>query len=339
MLDKWFKFLHLVAIVLLVILNSCKSVEIPKFSNENNALKINYLNEDNWAVLPKKYPDFKFWQTDTTQLKADVFYIYPTLNTAKKDLRWNVPLSDKKQQNKVLNVAVKYQASAFSNAGKVYVPFYRQAHIRSYSNLENGGKKALEWAYEDVKNAFEVYLEKYNKNRPIIIAAHSQGTTHAIKLLQEYFDNKPLQKKLIAAYLPGIAIDAQQFKTIKLMTKPNETGGFVSWNTFKKNYYPVKYKSYFKGRAVSNPVSWNTNKTSLRKNHKGFLFRNEKIYSHSLQVTLNDGVLWTTTPKFPYKIFILGKKNYHVGDINLFWEDIKQNAVLRVNTYLENNKN
>lgn len=337
MLDKWFKFLRGTAIVLLAFFSSCKAIEIPQFSADANPLKVDYLNEENWAVLPKNYPDFKFWHTDTTQLKADVFYIYPTLNTEKKDLRWNVPLNDKRQQNKVLNVAVKYQASAFSNAGKVYVPFYRQAHLRSYSNLENGGKRALEWAYNDVKNAFEVYLEKYNNNRPIIIAAHSQGTTHAIKLLKDFFDDKPLQKKLIAAYLPGIAIEKEQFKTIPLMTEPNETGGFVSWNTFKNNFYPKKYQTYFKGSAVSNPVNWNGETASALEHHKGFYFRNDKIYTQALKVTVNDGILWTTTPKFPYKLFVSGKKNYHVGDINLFWEDIKQNAILRVNTYLKNN--
>jgi hypothetical protein len=31
-------------------------------------------------------------------------------------------------------------------------------------------------------------------------------------------------------------------------------------------------------------------------------------------------------------------KNYHVGDINLFWQDIRENAELRTNTWLEKNK-
>jgi hypothetical protein len=28
--------------------------------------------------------------------------------------------------------------------------------------------------------------------------------------------------------------------------------------------------------------------------------------------------------------------NYHVGDVNLFWEDIRQNAILRSTSYLQN---
>ncbi|MFL0068994.1 hypothetical protein V2605_09705 [Tenacibaculum maritimum] len=30
-------------------------------------------------------------------------------------------------------------------------------------------------------------------------------------------------------------------------------------------------------------------------------------------------------------------KNYHTGDINLFWQDIRENAILRTKAYLEKN--
>ena len=54
---------------------------------------------------------------------------------------------------------------------------------------------------EDVKAAFQYYLEHYNNGRPIIIASHSQGTTHAKRLLKEFFDGTALQHQLVAAYL------------------------------------------------------------------------------------------------------------------------------------------
>ena len=120
--------------------------------------------------------------------------MYPTLNTEKEDIRWNVPINDKIQQGKVLNSSVLFQASAFTTSGKLYVPYYRQAHLRSYSMLKNGGERALLLAYADVKKAFETYLEKYNNGRPIIIASHSQGSTHTKFLLRDFFDKKPLQE-------------------------------------------------------------------------------------------------------------------------------------------------
>ena len=331
---KSYKFAFIVAVFL--ILGSCKSAVVPTFSAQQQPAVPNYGNVVTWAILPDSYPEnLKQWQTNTTDLEADIFYIYPTLNIEKKDLRWNVPVTDSIQNVKVIDKAVYFQASAFLNAGKLYVPYYRQAHLRSYTNYENGGKEALNVAYIDVKEAFKVYLEKYNKGRPIIIASHSQGTTHAIRLLKEFFDGKSLQNQLVAAYLPGIAIKKKEFETIQLMTSPTEIGGFVSWNTFKKNYYPKKYVEWFKGKEVTNPVDWDNSNESELSDHKGFLFTNNKLYKEALQVYVKDGVLWISVPHFPYRLLVLGKKGYHAGDINLFWEDIRENAVLRVESYLK----
>lgn len=332
---KPFKLVYFSLLLLFIGLVSCKSVEIPTYASQQAPVIPDYNNPKNWAILPSTYlENLKHWQT-ASPLQADVFYIYPTLNIEDNDLRWNVPVADKIQQNKVLNTAVYFQASAFLNAGILYVPYYRQAHIRSYNQLQNGGKEALELAYADVKAAFEIYLKKYNNGRPIIIASHSQGTTHAIRLLKEFFDDKPLQKQLVAAYIPGIAIKKDAFKTIKLMTKPDEIGGFVTWNTYKKNYYPKTYEQWFKGKAISNPITWDTQSTSARNNHKGFLFSNGKMYKQALQVEVKDGLLWTSLPHFPYRLFAINKKRYHTGDINLFWQDINDNAVLRVQSYLK----
>jgi len=320
----------------LIVLCSCKSALLPSFSSQQQPTMPNYENVSTWAILPDSYPEnLKHWQTNTTALEADIFYIYPTLNIEKKDLRWNVPVTDSIQNVKVIDKAVYFQASAFLNAGKLYVPYYRQAHLRSYTNYENGGKEALNLAYGDVKEAFNTYLEKYNNNRPIIIASHSQGTTHAIRLLKDFFDGKPLQNQLVAAYLPGIGIKKNEFEHLKMMTNPSQTGGFVSWNTFKKNYYPKTFDKWFKGVEVSNPVDWDNTNDSERSDHKGFLFTNNKLYKQALQVYVKDGILWISLPHFPYRLLVLGKKRYHEGDINLFWEDIRENASLRVASYLK----
>jgi hypothetical protein len=320
----------------LIFLGSCKSAMVPTFAAQQPPAVPNYENAATWAVLPDSYPEnLKQWQTNTSDLEADIFYIYPTLNIEKKDLRWNVSVTDSIQNVKVIDMAVYFQASAFLNAGKLYVPYYRQAHLRAYTNYEKGGKEALNLAYSDVKEAFITYLEKYNNGRPIIIASHSQGTTHAIHLLKEFFDGKSLQKQLVAAYLPGIAIKKNEFKTIQIMTNPMENGGFVSWNTFKRNYYPKSYNEWFKGAEVSNPIDWDNSNESERPDHKGFLFTNDKIYKQALEVYVKDGILWTSLPHFPYRLLVLAKKRYHAGDINLFWEDIRENAVLRVESYLK----
>ena len=300
---------------------------------------VDYSSATNWAVLPGNYPaNIKEYSVQNPQDSIDVFYVYPTLIVSGKDKRWNVPINDSVQIKKILNTAVRLQASAWGNSGSLYVPFYRQAHLRSYTNLENGGKTALLLAYSDVKAAFEYYLKHYNHGRGIILAGHSQGSTHISYLLRDFFDGKPFQNQLVAAYIPGVGLDKNQFKTIPLMQHPDQVGGFVTWNTFKKKFDKNKYK-WFKGKVVINPVTWDTTSIAKRELHKGFLYTNGKMYKNSFDTHIADGVIWISTPRFPYRYLTLTMPNYHPGDVNLFWEDIRENSLLRVRTFRSNPRN
>lgn len=328
-------------LIVIALFSSCKSIyKTQEFLQENIPPAPDYNQPDSWAVLPGKYTQSfnKFASKRIDTLQADVFYVYPTLITSKKDIRWNAPISDVKQNEKILNKAVLMQASAFATAGKVYVPFYRQAHLRSYSLYKKGGKEAQELAYRDVKQAFNVYLKKYNNGRPIIMVGHSQGTTHVSRLLKDFFDEKPLQEKLIAAYIPGIGIKKNTYSSIPAMNVKNQVGGFISWNTYKKNKFPKKDKNWYSGSVTTNPITWNYDKNTNLSQHKGFLYTNQKIYKRALSVEITDGLVWSSNPKFPFRFFMSFLNNYHAGDINLFWQDIRENVVLRTNTYLAQHK-
>mgnify|MGYP005990650375 CR=1 FL=1 len=323
---------------LMVFLSCTSSFQYVEFEQQSVPEAPDYASQQSWAILPTKYPEQlkKITRTTLSELKADVFYVYPTLLSGKKDLRWNAPIDDANQNKAIVNYAVVNQASPFASSGKIYVPIYRQAHIKSYSLYSKGGKEAFEIAYKDVKASFSYYLKHYNKGRPIIIASHSQGTNHTIRLLKDFFDNKPLQKKLIAAYIPGMGIKPNEFQTIQPMIEPNEIGGFVSWNTRKKGTFP-RNKSVYRGAVTTNPITWNKAKTTALFQHKGFLYSNGKIYSKALKIQIVDGMVWSTNPKFPMRFFMSFMKNYHIGDINLFWLDIKENAALRTKTWLDKN--
>lgn len=300
------------------------------------AQKIDYSNADNWAVLPGNYPaEMARFGSKSVNDSIDVFFVYPTILSDNKDLRWNTPIDDTLQRKDILSGAIAFQASAWSQAGNVYAPFYRQAHLRSYYTLESGGKEALLFAYEDVKNAFAYYLENFNRGKGIILAGHSQGSTHLSLILRDFFDNQPLQKQLVAAYLPGIGIEKELYATIPLMDSASQIGGFVTWNTFKRKTDHEQYK-WYKEKAVINPVTWNYDLVARRAIHKGFLFSNGKMYRQSFTTHIGNGIIWITTPHFPFRYLAFTMKNYHVGDVNLFWEDIRLNALLRSDKYLKN---
>jgi len=305
------------------------------YNAQHKLTPLDYSISSNWVTFPQKDPaNLKDYISDSTWIKkADVFYVYPTFLTNKKDTNWNANLSDTAHVNQIINKAVYFQASAWAEAGRMFVPLYRQAHIRSYHQLENNGRESILFAYQDVKAAFLYYLENFNNGKPIIFAGHSQGSTHICLLLKEFFDDKKLSDQLLIAYIPGMGIDKKMFSKLKLLTNYKSFGGYVTWNTFKKKLNKNKYDKWYKGKQVINPVTWDLSKKADKKLHKGFLFANKKLYKKAFATHLIDGVVWITKPKFPYRSLSFTMKDYHVGDVNLFWEDIRININHRLNNW------
>lgn len=334
-MNKFYFFL-----LLIFIFSSCKVKYASKdFDAKLTPVAPTYSNAKDWAVLPDKIPTQlkSFINSDQQNYKADVFFVYPTILTDRKDDSWNADVYDSIFNEKILNKSIHYQASAWVNTARLFVPYYRQSHLRIYFEpYKNQGKFSSEIAYQDVKKAFEYYLKNYNNGKPIIIASHSQGSILCKRLLKEYFDGKPLQNQLIAAYVPGTSIKPNEFKVLKPMTKPDETGGYVVWNSYKWKKLPKRYQTFFKGSVTSNPISWNHQKTTTLEEHKGMLYKNNQIYPESIKVEVNDGILWVDINKVPKKLLLRFTYNYHFADINLFWEDIRQNTLLRIDAFFNN---
>ncbi len=316
------------------------------FSNFEISDPPNYELNKSWAVHPKIDSNIlSEFKSKEKKLPVDIFFIYPTMLSDKNDTSWNANIYDIKTRNYILESTIKYQSSAWYSTGNLYVPFYRQAHLRVFreSFWKNGGEQAYEMAYQDIKKAFEIFLKKHNKNRPIIIAGHSQGAGHAKRILQDFFDNKPLEKKLIAAYLIGTKITDKDFSSIKIMTNKNETGGFVTWNTYRLMSKRKTEKAVFtvnpewiEGAFCTNPVTWDSSKTSNYDDHKGFLYLNNKVYPKTVKIEDMDSKIYIRLPKMGIlkKLFVSSVKDYHKADINLFWEDIRINSIDRSKSYL-----
>lgn len=266
---------------------------------------------------------------------ADVFFIYPTSLTDFDDARPNADLNDAAINAKTDYNSVLYQASAF-NSFRVFAPRYRQAHIRAYFTTDTlSAKAALDKAYGDVAAAFRYYLAHYNQERPIIIASHSQGSTHAIRLLQEYFDGKPLGKKLVAAWLPGMYLPEGSFSQIKQCQDSLQTGCYCSWRTFKTYYIPPFIEKEQRKSPVTNPLTWNVREEpAARSLNKGAVLTNfNHVYPGAADARIEGSMLWST-PHFPGS-FLFKRKNYHIGDINLFYVNIRENVRTRVHQFVK----
>ncbi|WP_082921567.1 DUF3089 domain-containing protein [Lewinella sp. 4G2] len=205
-------FLRLCALPLFLLLSTCGSA--PKLP-ANGSFPVppppEYASPANWAALPttEDYADLTpgdQLQDQQANARADVFFLHPThyRNTTESSTDWNANVYDLEINEAVDDGSIKNQASIFNAAGKIYAPRYRQANLKVYySEGRKMAKRALDIAYDDILRAFDYYLKNHNNGRPIIIAGHSQGTTHAKRLLRDRFDGKPLQQQLVAAYLPG----------------------------------------------------------------------------------------------------------------------------------------
>ena len=325
-----------------IALSACKtSYTTASFEATPKPPAPNYADERAWAVLPNRYPDALTAITGEFEEKdIDVFFVYPTLLTDKSDPSWNANINRDEIRENVLNQSVKYQASAFAAAGNLYVPFYRQSHYKIYVAPHDKQEEfSRKLAYSDVRAAFQYYLENYNEGKPIILAAHSQGSIMCGMLMQEFFDGTPLQKQLIAAYVPGIRFSDEDFKSLKKMDTPLGTGGYVSWNTYKRKKLPHNYEEWYKGGTTTNPITWDTTQKTSASQHLGVLNTDGKIYPKALSVECIDGMIWSSVPKIPKRFFLSFVKNYHFADINLFWKDIEKNAVDRVKAFREKNTN
>lgn len=304
-----------------------------------------YSNEDHWAALPTKAdnadrtpPGFENKQGST---KADVFFLYPTNYFGDKAYnRWNAEIDNEEINLSTDKNSILFQASAFNGAGKIYAPRYRQVHLHAYyAKDEESAKKAFDLAYEDIKNAFAYYMKNYNNGRPIIIASHSQGTTHAARLLEELFDGKPLENKLVAAYLLGIPVDLDRYSSLKACETGDDTSCLIGWRTWKNGATPPLLKKEIgKNVLITNPLSWKTNTDLVpkEKNPGTVLYDFEATPQAGLiSAQIYKSILWANKPKFPGSI-LLTTKNFHRGDVNLYYVSLRENASNRVSVFLQN---
>lgn len=279
---------------------------------------------------------------DQAEAEVDVFFVHPTIYTGKQqpEYPWNADLNDQKLNERVDASTIKNQASVFNGSARVYAPRYRQAHYNVFLTKDLILKqRALDHAYEDVKKAFEHYLENWNRGRNLIIASHSQGTLHAARLIKDYVENKPLQNQLIAAYIIGMPLQWDLFDEISPCENADDTGCWITWNTYAKGYFPSSFRTTYHNALNVNPLNWKVDETyaPASKNHGGVLKNYGKIQRELNDAQNHQGILWVSKPKF-FGNFLINWKRYHVVDYNLFYMNIRENVARRVARFQEANR-
>lgn len=301
-----------------------------------------YSNLYYWASHPLKHDAADsipaFLKNEKRDSSVDVFFLHPTTYT--KDLatsNWNADVNDDALNQQTDLRTILYQASVFNGSCKIYAPRYRQAHLKAFFLVNNPqAKNAFDTAYEDLRNAFMYYLKYHNHGRPIIIASHSQGSLHAIRLLKEFFENKPLQKQLVCAYVVGHQIKKDDFTSIPFCNSATSTGCVVGWRSYKDGTVDNIVERENGNALCINPITWTTSKTLTDiSQHKGMVGRDFNVLipkAITTRVNAATNILWVNLPEAADNA-LQRINNYHIADYNLFYMDIRENVKERVQAF------
>ena len=325
-----------------------------------------YADPSSWAALPDREDAADLAPPGTSVpeaqaiAKADVFYIHPTTYRGAENWNQDISMDDVNVWTDISVMA--RQASAFNGCCKIYAPRYRQATITALGAKDDSGTRAYQLAYEDVLAAWRHYIETWNEGRPFIIVSHSQGTLHAHQLLKEEIDGTPLADRMIAAYVIGIGINEGVFgrslNDITLCTGATDTGCVISWNTFTRDGDPAPGVTRLKARyrkqygtsegdelTCWNPVSWTLDGGDVPPAANlgalpsapapGDPLKDLPALTTGFGAECKDGSLYTDKPltdNFNLTLFAGG--NLHMHDFDLFYENIRVNAMARTEAYL-----
>ena len=317
-----------------------------------------YSDATYWAALPGKpnpsqdlpvhadgstlrTPEISSTQAGTTPgAKTPVFFVHPTSYFGKTN--WNQPLTDESANWIVDQRVMRHQASVFNSCCMVYAPRYRQATFYSFIDDGTNAEHALALAFNDVKTAFENFINRLPAGQPFILAGHSQGTRHSAQLLREVIANTELQKRLIAAYLIGFSISADDLGGVPVCSDARSTGCAVGWNSIEGNGRGI-FASIDNLLCV-NPLSWKTDGAyAPHKTNTGAVGfaaygpakDGEDVTSMALEPGAADahcknGQLFVPelkTASFPQR---MQGNSMHVYDYSLFHMNIRNNSIARV---------
>ena len=296
-----------------------------------------YAKAENWAYL----------ETDTSDKEADVFFICPTVYGGDSE-NCNMALDDEETRQNFLG-ATNMEKGIYDTDCRFFAPYYRQVGLSVYQMDVQDREQYLEIAYEDVKQAFEYYMENYNDGRPIVLAGFSQGADMCIRLLKDCFADEEVKDLLVACYAIGWSIseeELQEYEHLKFAQGETDVGVIVSFNSEAEDVSDSLLIPAGTKTLAINPLNWRTDGTPADKSlNKGACFTDYdgNITSEIPQLTgayIDDvrgalKVTDVTSEEYPPVLSIFESGVYHLYDYQFFYRNLQENVSARIANYLE----
>ncbi len=315
-----------------------------------------YMRPRAWLARPDMRDDPAQWlppgMTRSLRGDAETFFVPPTTFLDKG--RWNAPYDDPDADARA-RVLVRSQASAFSGVGRVWVPRYRQATIGAFLAAGPDSTRALDLAYSDVARAYHAFVAQIPPDAPIVLAAHSQGSLHLMRLLAERIAGGGTARRVVAAYLVGWPVSTRADLPALGMpacTAPDEARCVLGWESFAEPADPSQQRAlYDASRGLTgamrtgtvplcvDPLSGTAGGASRAAVNPGTLVPTPDYASATLTPALvgarcrADGLLSIGDPPTGFGGAVLPGNNYHVFDYALFWAAIRADAARRLATF------
>jgi hypothetical protein len=315
-----------------------------------------------WAALPEQADDAdvaiaELPAADPAAAPADVFYLHPT--TWLGDT-WNGRTDDPATLAAVARGGTRIQASAFNACGAVYAPRYRQAHGKAFVTSSDDGERAKDLAYADVVAAFAQFQQRRGAQRPFVLAGHSQGSVHAQRLLREVIWPGPARAQLVVAYLIGApATRASLGAEIPVCGSAEQTGCAVVYNARGPRHRPgpldfAELQAASSGSGGDplicvNPLSWREDDVAIpAARHAGAMFLDATVPAvlpRFADARCEGGRLllrelgplpWRDLPSW-ILLWVMGPEQYHPVEYQLFYVNLRRNAQVRVEAWLQRN--
>ena len=205
------------------------------------------------------------WNADRNA-PIDCFYVYPTVSADP------TPNSDMTADPAEFNV-IRQQFARFASKCRPYAPLYRQVTLAGLREIRAAGGAGSALAsglhYDDVRDAWNYYLEHDNKGRGFVLVAHSQGSFILAELIRREIDGKPVQSRMVSAILLGTTLAVPRgkdvggsFQHVPLCRAPSQTGCVITYASFRSDVKPPA-DALFGRVAAPNMVAACTNPAAL----------------------------------------------------------------------------
>ncbi len=363
------KFLIIIAVLIALILAAgigwslfserlMRAALVPgvSFVEQNPAEPNAYADKQMWIARPDIPGNPALWLPPTFKDKtpkgnAAVFFIHPTSYIQPLPKSWNASLDDTTTNDRA-KLFVQGQASVFSSAGDIWAPRYRQANFGAFLTTQPEAQQALDAAYADVVQAWDSFLAKIEPNRPIIVAGHSQGAVHLLRLLRERIAGQPVAKRIAAAYVIGwpVSVEADLPSLgLPACAAADQSGCILSWQSFAEPADTAQIMAIYdnttgftsKSRRgtkmlCTNPLTGVPNTSADAAANIGTTIPSIDLKTATLESGTiparcdEQGFLLIGGPPKGISAYVLPGNNYHVFDFSLFWANIRADARRRM---------